>query len=636
MSQRRRKTKPGPPAYESLERRRLLAGDLFGTSGDDMIRIEVGSESIVATINGAESQCPLEDLFIDALDGNDSIVIVDGAGNDRAELRNGSVLVEGDVRIEAINVESSDVNSGGGANTAYLFDTPGVETLYADAGSTLLRGTDFDLRAAGYLNVIISSQSAIDTAYISDSIADDTFIGSETNSTMEYGNGATVSASNFFSMFVSSNVGGSDRAVLTGSDADDVVLVTERFSRIANGAFRIRASGFEVVLANESEGYDQATFISTEGNETFYGSPELGHMEFRHQAVGNVVGFERVSVVQNNFFAGFNGRDRAYIAAGDGVDQMFAHENATILLGEGYEFYLNSIRSVHIDGNGGDDTLQLIDVTGDSSVQIQDGRPLRMFTRLVRYNIFAEDFENTAISALESGLNNLRIFAAESVPNQFYGQPGSSRFVSEILNVQVSNFAYVFVNGGSHEDSVAFITGTEQDEELTGRIGIVSLRRDEFRVAVANYPNTYVNGMGGNDVVTFVDRPDFAGTPSISNEEYRFRGTTGTYRSGNGQFLSMLNFSSFDLTLNDDSERAGEDVVYLFDSVNDDEIQGVSDVVRFINDDVRITINSMQTIHAVGRSGGINTWSVGDLSPNTTLFRVGDWIDAPPKDPTQD
>ena len=608
-------------SYHMLESRRLLACDLVGTSGDDVITIDMGGETIFVSINGDEFQCPHEDLGIDALDGDDSIVITDSPDDERVELRSNSVVVDGAFRLEITNAEVHEVKSGGGNDSVFLYTTQINEDLFIGQNHTLLRGQKSEIRTFGYAHINAFAVHVPSSVFFNDSELDDLFVGGKSYSGMEYGNGVRVDTYGYTTAFSTSNAGGSDRAIFAGSDSDDNLFANERVSRMSDGThkdatYTVRAEGFEIVTAIKSPGNDSATILETNADDVFYGTPELANFKFRNRTQINVNSFARVSVIGNPNQVD---NDLAYIFGGDGDNQMFANEDSMIFLGDEFSFYLRAVEIHDVRGEGGNNRAVLFDLAGDAKVGAgpQSVRMNRDGDQ--GYSINGRGFQNTTVNSLATGENFALLFGSRTARNEFFGHVDSSRLVSSDFSIQVNNFKFVEAVGINNNDA-AFLTGTTADETMRVERDAVGMRSDGISVQARRFPNTYINGRGGADKATIADAPQ----PEIMSIRPNF----ASLEVGQDRFFSFSNVREFDFIHSFNRDREGDDVVFLNDTTGDDVLRGSGDVIRFVGDGLIVTMQQMPKIFATASAGGINTWAVGDFIGNTDLRRIGNWVDA--------
>ena len=345
----------------------MLACNLVGTTGADTISIDVGAETVVVTINDDVRECDRDDINIDALAGHDTVHIVDDAGDDKVRLLFLSVEVEGEVNINIGNIESSHVRSGGGNDSATLTGTSDAETIYGKSTSVFLQGDGFDQRVSGYYSVLANMAEGSDVAYLVDSIEDDIFIANEASVAMSYA-AATVDIIGVKFAYATAGEGGNDQAIFNGSEADDSIYATENFSTISNPASRIRATGFDRVLANPSGGFDSATAVNTPAKDVFYGKDGFANFKFGETAGISLIEFERVSIVGA---ADPMERDYGFIVGELNDSKLYANSTATVLQGNGFEFYLNDITILDVEITGVRNNAYFVDRFGDSSFSVK-------------------------------------------------------------------------------------------------------------------------------------------------------------------------------------------------------------------------------------------------------------------------
>lgn len=604
------------PSYQQLETRNLLACDLAGTAGDDLINVQIGAQTVDVEINGTVEQCSRNEVInIDALGGNDRITIVDDAGDDLAVLRVGSVSIVGAVQFGANNVEAVSITSGGGMDRAILLDSQNADELFGSVSNTLLRGAGFEQRVVGYDEVFAVSSNDTDVAYISDSPGNDVFVGGDTSSRMMFPE-SFIGLTDFSQVYASSNNGGDDQVVFSGSDGNDALFAREGFARITNGNYTIGAANFERILANESEGIDRAVLLETANKDVFYGTPDFAHFKFGSHSQISMVDWERVTLISN----GHEGMiEAAYIHGSEGNDQFNARRDQVIAIGDDFEFYIAGMTSINFYAEGGTDTARFFDFIGNGRFSIRNFDAQIYWPASYGW-IGASSVEKVIATGIRSNANSATMVGEYDQPNQFYVSPFNGRMESPNRHVHVRGFRSVsgLASGG---DDVSYITGSDASETLRVSQLVVDSSAayldavdGSYEIQSLGFGNTYVNVMGGLDSGTFRD--------SRFNDTFYNRGNVTSIRSEGGGLVTVTGLNLIDFF----SQGPGTDRAFLYGTEGSNRIEGDSAEIIFLGEDLRINVQQFEFIYAIGDAGGNNVWAVDEFD-NPRLFRLGNWVD---------
>lgn len=606
------------PSYQQLEARNLLACDLVGTAGDDLINVQIGAQTVDIEINGTVEHCARNEVInIDALGGHDRITIVDDAGDDLAVLRVGSVSIDGAVQIGATNVEAVSITSGGGMDRAILLDSQNADELFGSASNTLLRGAGFEQRVIGYDEVFAVSSNDTDVAYISDSPGNDVFVGGDTSSRMMFPE-SFIGLTDFSQVYARSDNGGNDQVVFSGSEGDDALFARGGFARITNGRYTIGATNFERILANQSEGIDRAVLLETANKDQFYGTPDFAHFKFGSHSQISMVDWERVTLNADSH----EGRiESAYVYGSEGNDQFNARRDQVIAIGDDFEFYIAGMTSINFYAEGGTDTARFFDFIGTGSFMIRDF-DAQIYWPTTYAWIGTHSVEKVIVTGIRSHANSATLIGESNQPNQFYATPFNGRMDSPNWQVHVRGFRNVSALA-SGDDDVAYITGSDLTEELrvwhipgtSSTSVILKAANRSYEIQSLGFGNTYVNVMGGLDSGTFGDSP--------YNDTFYNRGNVTSIESNRGGLVSVTGLNFIDFFSN---EGGGTDRAFLYGTESDNRIEGDSAEVIFVGEDLRISVQYFEFIYATDVAGGNNVWAVDEFD-NPRLFRLGNWVD---------
>ena len=329
-----------------------------GTSSDDVINVDIKSRIEIRM--GSDSWLfdrPVEITF-NGKGGNDRIIVNGTANDEELLLRKGSFEFEGtDFKFEGISIEDIQVKSGGGADIANLFGTNDNERFYGKKVSSLIVGDGFRNRATGFERVSVNAGSGTDISNVFDTSGNDLFTGNPEFATIT-GHKYEVISTGFDRVIVRSTAGGTDSAILTGSNQADRFTGRESFGllkSISNG-YLLRAIGFDKVEADGKGGDDISNLFDSTGDDEFRGTETQSFL--RGDTFNNIAtNFERV-----NAKALEGGDDYATLVDGSGDDRFFGAGKKGILTAEqnAFVYYTFGFETVKASApNGGFDMLDV-------------------------------------------------------------------------------------------------------------------------------------------------------------------------------------------------------------------------------------------------------------------------------------
>lgn len=185
---------------------------------------------------------------------NISAAMYDSQGDDLVTMYANNVEMKGQNFLNVVkNVKLVNAYSTGGKDTAKIYDTVGVDYLYAQAYSTTIFDANktFSNTATGFAQVLAySTNSAVDKAYLYDSVGNDTLVSSAAFTSMS-GKSFSNKVYGFNSVNVASVNGGNDVARLYDSAVDDVLSVGNDWAQIETEDLSMtrKVSNFSLVEA---------------------------------------------------------------------------------------------------------------------------------------------------------------------------------------------------------------------------------------------------------------------------------------------------------------------------------------------------------------------------------------------------
>ena len=126
-----------------------------------------------------------------------------------------------------MNVEDVTAQGGpAGLDIAFLYDSPGDDTLVASASQAKLTGPGYSTLAVGFDYAhAYATPGGHDVATFYDSAGDDSFLGTPVYAKI-YGDGYAVRAKHFQAVYAYATAGGHDVGRLFGSAGDDLFVST--------------------------------------------------------------------------------------------------------------------------------------------------------------------------------------------------------------------------------------------------------------------------------------------------------------------------------------------------------------------------------------------------------------------------
>ncbi len=251
-----------------------------GTDADSQLNLgPFQGELVEGVVHGSVLQ--MEEIAIDAADGDDDVTFDGGTKADRLDLDPTSGLYreyvpEGEsrdptYRISATNIESNYASSGGGIDAVFMRDSPGDETFIAGLGLVRYEGPGYSHEIHGFrIAHAYGLNGGHDRATIYDTMQDDKFKGKDDISLLR-GGSFYFRAKGFEEVESTALYGGNDLAVLYGTAGDDLLTSSYESTRMAGGGVTRTVSGFTQVLAHAAGGYDVARLQDSPGRDEFRG-----------------------------------------------------------------------------------------------------------------------------------------------------------------------------------------------------------------------------------------------------------------------------------------------------------------------------------------------------------------------------
>ncbi|NMC19448.1 MAG: hypothetical protein GYA33_03415 [Thermogutta sp.] len=343
-----------PPGVEPLGVE-VAQLSLRGSEGDDVIEFIAGAapENWTVKINGNLQAIPksLTYLLIDGLGGRDTVSILATAGNDTAVVwADGAAVMFADLyRFQAENIESVAIDGRGGTDSLTVYDSPRVDTVTAYPGLLTISDAEntYSHTATNFEQVLMVSQAGgADVAFLNDSPGDDLFTG-----TPDYGEltgaGFRLRAEDFYYVHAYARNGGFDAAQLYDSTGDDRFVATPDYSLFDGSDFYFRAKFFDAVHAySKNGGYDTALIKGSAGDDKVV----LDAVQARLNS-GSYI--HRAKFFEEVTFRGNGGRDIAYATGGTVLPGAVPRGTSPVPTTAAEVAYLTGLYKINVTDEGG-------------------------------------------------------------------------------------------------------------------------------------------------------------------------------------------------------------------------------------------------------------------------------------------
>ena len=355
-----------------------LSGSNFSSkaSGFELVHVVGTQGSNAATINGTQGN----DLFVSRgerswlkqangtlvmVDGYDSVAFNGGGGNDYANLYdsvgndqfvldpNSATLTTDSYQISINDVQRVNAFSTSGSDSVTFNDSAGKDTFDHRNGLSVLNGNGYTSLAKGFANVHVVSQGGNDIAQVFDTAGDDTFYGNQGDTEM-HADGLWVSTEGFKHVNLIARNGGHDRAVLTGTDREDVVLADVDSARLtmSNGQSN-RVVGMEETQVDMGGGIDLAFITGSEGQERL----EAGYSEVELETTLQLL---RMTNVEHTHFEGNGGGDQVSFEEFGELDLLESLGDEAVAYLKDHTVHVKEI--ANIEANTVDDAIASYDL----------------------------------------------------------------------------------------------------------------------------------------------------------------------------------------------------------------------------------------------------------------------------------
>ena len=427
---------------------------LHGTNQDDTISIDA-SDGFSANINGWQyhwSADTVENVFVRSHQGNDSIDVTLGEGNDHVSLLDEAVHVRNaEFSLIATGFDDASVDGGSGFDNLYFVDSAGNDQIKAGVGidgqthvSLAEPGQRRD--AVGFEQNYVRSISGTDALTATGSNETDRFGAGETKSFLTLHDQTSFIFDNFVDTQIIGN-GGLDVANLHGTQGDDTFSLAPGVSQIANDSKSVSVRGF----------------------------------------------------FQVNALAGNSGQDVLNLTDSAGDDSFYHNNQDTVLIGDGFHFYGHGFKNIRAESVGGVDRAALHDTATTDQFRFSPG-----WTRLTSSNLSvrAIGFEHVSFDSSAGGSDRATV-------NGSTGHDVLSATVDTIdlqtadgSTLKLGGVSRTFVSLDDGVDQVN-LSGSGLREELDVDDNFVEFESNDQYLKVHKFETVNFDGNGGGDSVNF-------------------------------------------------------------------------------------------------------------------------------------
>ena len=282
---------------------------LFGSDDDDTLRSSGDAVSLSSghyTIDTDGYQY----ITVSAKEGGtDQALLVGSTGNDQFTSRPSEAVFDYAAnRLIAKDFEVVEVQSGGGADTARVFDSHHEDLFVADVAQSRISNAINETTMIGFSRVnAYMDAGGDDVAIVAGSSDADVFKASPTQWTMASNRGTYLWGRGFTSVVASGQA--NDKAYLYDSSYDDTLRLTATSAILEGQRFSNSATGFGKVNSEASGGNDRVVFVDSDARSTVRVN-ESKTTIFGSGFSYNATGFDAVDA----YFDSLGGRDNVELS----------------------------------------------------------------------------------------------------------------------------------------------------------------------------------------------------------------------------------------------------------------------------------------------------------------------------------
>ena len=385
---------------------------IAGSNADELFAVQVGLKD--ATVSVGEKIYQFDSNSTQSIRllgsfGHDRLQVTGSEAKEEINLRKSSATVTGTwFEIRSYGMEETTFTGGGHEDLARFYDTDGndrftavpyaatmegtgyknqvdsVHRIYAYAtkgqdaasltgavgqrdnfsvqpGDSRLYGDQFYLYASGFDAVTGNATDELDRAYMYGSTGDDQLQGGQFATVLKSG-GETFTANRFLYTRAQLDQGGTDRAVVDGSDGNDTFWSRPTETTFNVGKTQVIVQNAEQLEVRGGKGSDTATVYDTHYDDTFTAKPGFASMVNQVMNL-SMTGFEKI-----NTYANAGGVDRASVTGTSGADVFKASPTGWSLQGSSLSFSGTGYSNVTAYGDSADSAFLTDSAVNDSLV----------------------------------------------------------------------------------------------------------------------------------------------------------------------------------------------------------------------------------------------------------------------------
>lgn len=469
---------------------------ITGTPGNDIIDVIIDDTTTV-TINGDVyffDTALTPALSLDAMGGYDQITILDSRFNDSVSIMDKQVTVDGQMFFVSQNVESVEVTSGGGSDSARIYGTTRNELFESLGDRSRMTGDGFVYGVVGFSNVVGVGVSGDDRAAFTDSDGDDRFFGSRGLASLTTPTGVVI-ARDFDKVSIHSGGSGYDLASLVGTDGDETLYATEEFAYFTGDGIELTAAGFDRTWTNGGGGDDVATLIGTDGDDIFNSQP-LNSYLYSPEYFNQVVRFNNVTAN-----AGLDGNDRAILRDTPGEDRFFSTPLTSVMFSEQYRSRATGFGRVTAIASAGYDIATFIDSAGDDRYIARPDDAYLIGDGFLNY---AREFDR--VDAKSSGGMDIAVLRGSFEDNRVFANRNSTHLSGLNFFNAAENFRRVTIELNTSGFHVGVFQDSTLDDTFIGSGNNATLVGQDYLVVTTNLDRvTAITSNGGRDVLAVQD-----------------------------------------------------------------------------------------------------------------------------------
>ena len=411
---------------------------IYGTAGDDVFGFVAGEAGIVdheVTVNGDTQYydpAVVDTFWFYGRDGNDTLTATGTAGDEEAELYPtwGTLIRTGAYGVNLQDMETVDIDGGGGDDLATLYDSAGSDQFHAKPDEAWMQD-------GGYLNRVRNFN--------------------------EVRGNATAD-------------GGLDQAFFYDSAGNDEYFGRPGTSWMTDGVYLTIANSFDQATADASNGgLDKAYLQDSAGYDKFYGRPTYSYV----QGPGY---YNRAAFFDEVFAEAVNGgsQDRAYLYDSAGNDRLDAWPNKSTMAGAGFSYEATSFDRTYAyaTAGGANDRAYLYDSAGSDKFY---GKPTYAILRGTGFYLRANRFDRTYAYATAGGANDRAYLYGSAGNDKFYGTPDYGYMKNSDYYNRAAAFDryFGFLNNGGTD--TAKLYDTPMRDDFLGSGSLARLWRTDYR-----------------------------------------------------------------------------------------------------------------------------------------------------------